>query len=684
MPMTPAAGGTPRRGPRGPCMSQRVSRMKPFRSEFSDWKRLTRYTWVPLLGWTAVVATLLAVGLAERRHGLRTVAAVEARAHFDKDQAFRLWATSHGGVYVVRDERTPSNPRLAHVPERDVVTPSGRALTLMNPAYMIRQLHEQFDELFGSKGHITSLKPLRPENAADAWEQKALRAFARGVTEVTEFTEIDGEPYLRLMRPMPAQQDCLKCHTQQGYHVDDVVGGVSVSLPLAPHLASLRADCRVLAASYVLMWLLGSTGIALGSRSLHRWGRARQAAELELQETQANLEERVQRRTSRLSEAVEALEREIIARRRAEEALQTEREQLTSIFDGMDEVVYVCDPETYELLYTNGACRKHFGETEGRKCYRVLRGRDAPCPFCTNDRIFGEHEGQTLIWESWNERNQRWYRCVDRAIRWSDGRAVRFELALDITDSKRAADELNLRNTELAIKNAEMEQFAYTVSHDLKSPLVTIEGFARHLKQDIVRGRTDRLIDHLDRIQRATERMTQLIDELLDLSRIGRLLSETKPVALGELIERIRSEHEDQLSERGVTLTVQPDLPVIEGDEERIAQVFDNLLGNAFKYGCAGNDPVIEIGAEEVDSEVRVFVRDWGPGIAPEYHSRIFELFQRVATDKGGTGIGLAIVKRILEVHRGRVWIESEMGAGATFWVAFPKLGVAAEVGVYS
>ena len=656
--------------------------MKPSRSESSSWKRLTHFTWVLLLGWTALVAVLLALGVAERHHDLRSAAAVEARAHFDKDQAFRLWATSHGGVYVVQDERTPPNPHLAHVPERDVVTPAGRTLTLMNPAYMLRQLHEEFDGLFGGKGHITSLKPLRPENAADPWETEALHAFTRGVPEVSEFTEIEGEPYLRLMRPMQAQEDCLKCHGRQAYQVGDVVGGVSVSLPLAPHVAQLWADCRVLAASYGLMWLLGFTGIALGNRSLHRWGRARQAAERKLQEAHVHLEERVQRRTARLAEAVHALEREITARRRAEQALQTEREQLTSIFDGMDEVVYVCDPETYELLYTNGACRKHFGDTEGRKCYRVLQGRDDPCPFCTNDRILGPYEGKTLIWEFRNEGNGRWYRCIDRAIKWSDGRPVRFELAIDITESKLAADELSVRNAELAQKNAEMEQFAYTVSHDLKSPLVTIEGFARHVRQDVIRGRTDRLLDYTERIQRATERMTQLIDDLLDLSRVGSLVNETKPVALGELIERIRREHEEQLSERGVTLTVQPDLPVIEGDEERIAQVFDNLLGNAFKYGCDGADPVIEIGAEEVDSEVRVFVRDWGPGIALEYHRRIFELFKRVGTDKGGTGIGLAIVKRILEVHRGRVWIESEVGVGATIWVAFPRMGVAAQATV--
>ncbi|MFH1747908.1 MAG: hypothetical protein ABIG44_12810 [Planctomycetota bacterium] len=129
--------------------------------------------------------------------------------------------------------------------------------------------------------------------------------------------------------------------------------------------------------------------------------------------------------------------------RRSEEMLEIERNQMLSMFDSMDEVIYVADPRTHELLYLNEPARKAWGDHVGQPCYRVLQNRDRPCPFCTNDRIFGDKIGQSYIWEFQNTINKRWYRCNDRAIRWSDGRMVRFELAVDIHDRKEA--EVTLR-----------------------------------------------------------------------------------------------------------------------------------------------------------------------------------------------------------------------------------------------
>ncbi len=122
--------------------------------------------------------------------------------------------------------------------------------------------------------------------------------------------------------------------------------------------------------------------------------------------------------------------------RQSEEALKAERKQMLAMFDSMDEVIYVADPQTYELLYMNGPALKGWGDRVGQPCYRVLQNRDTPCPFCTNDRIFGESTGQAYTWEFQNTINERWYRCIDRAIRWSDGRMVRFEFAIDIHDRK--------------------------------------------------------------------------------------------------------------------------------------------------------------------------------------------------------------------------------------------------------
>jgi signal transduction histidine kinase len=217
-----------------------------------------------------------------------------------------------------------------------------------------------------------------------------------------------------------------------------------------------------------------------------------------------------------------------------------------------------------------------------------------------------------------------------------------------------------------------MEQFAYTVSHDLKSPLVTIRGFIGHVQRDVSEGRMDRLADYSQRIDGATGRMSRLIDNLLDLSRIGRVAAESSPIPLAETIQRICRTHGEQLADRGITVAVQEAMPTIYGDEERIGEVFDNLITNAIRYGCDAEDPRIEIGAEDDDNKYRVFVRDNGQGIRAEHHDKIFGLFQRLHPGKDSTGVGLAIVRRIVEVHGGRVWVESSPGSGATFWVEFP------------
>lgn len=220
--------------------------------------------------WTLVVAISLAVHWVEEREALINFATVEARSNFNKDLVYRQWATSHGGVYVPPTETTPPNPFLARIPDRDVLTNDGKRLTLINPAYMTRQVHELGQGEFGLKGHITSLKPIRPENSPDAWEKKALLAFEKGSKKVSSVETLDGEPYLRFMRPMVTEKGCLKCHAEQGYEVGDIRGGISVSVPLTPYLKAAAIHQKWQAATHSFIWLLGVLGIWLGGRTLFR------------------------------------------------------------------------------------------------------------------------------------------------------------------------------------------------------------------------------------------------------------------------------------------------------------------------------------------------------------------------------------------------------------------------------
>lgn len=191
-----------------------------------------------------------------------------ARSNFEKDLAFREWVAEHGGLYVPENERTPQNTYLERVEEQNIQTPSGVNLTLMNPAYALRQLIEEYEARMGIIGHITSLTPINPGNAADNWETNALETFEGGTEEISEVSEIDGITYLRLMRPMTTKEACLKCHEYQGYGVGDIRGGISISVPMTQYLLDEAEVQSLNIRNHGLLWSLGLVGIILGTRQI--------------------------------------------------------------------------------------------------------------------------------------------------------------------------------------------------------------------------------------------------------------------------------------------------------------------------------------------------------------------------------------------------------------------------------
>ena len=225
--------------------------------------------------------------------------------------------------------------------------------------------------------------------------------------------------------------------------------------------------------------------------------------------------------------------------------------------------------------------------------------------------------------------------------------------------------------SELEAKNSELERFTYTVSHDLKAPLVTIRGFAQLAEQDANEGRIDLMRGDMQRVHKAAETMGLLLNQLLELSRIGRVVGTPEPVALGPLVQ----EAARRIPNLGTTrLTIAPDLPTVAGDRMRLLEVFENLLGNAVKFMGAQTNPRIDISLREGPENV-IVVSDNGMGIDPKFKDRVFDLFERLDKSVAGTGIGLAIVKRILEFHGGRIWVESTgvPGEGSCFCLSLPK-----------
>jgi PAS domain S-box-containing protein len=228
--------------------------------------------------------------------------------------------------------------------------------------------------------------------------------------------------------------------------------------------------------------------------------------------------------------------------------------------------------------------------------------------------------------------------------------------------------------SELESKNAELERFTYTVSHDLKSPLFTIRGFLGYLEQDALAGNHARMKSDMERITDATDKMQQLLNDLLELSRIGRLMNEPANVPFEDLAREAVELVQGRIMARGVAIHIDADMPNVYGDRSRLLEVLQNLVDNAVKFMGDQPDPRIEIGWDgREDGKLIFHVRDNGIGIPPEHHERIFGLFNKLDVKADGTGIGLALVKRIVEVHGGRIWIQSEAGNGSTFYFTLPE-----------
>jgi PAS domain S-box-containing protein len=239
--------------------------------------------------WTLLLGALSLDRAKDIRQDADELATSEVNVHYKWMIIFRRWVAVHGGVYVPVTAITPSNPYL-DVSERDITTPSGKALTLINPAYMVRLIYEMYGDESGTRGHITSLNPIRPANAADKWESAALTAIERGeAKDVSEHVTFDGRPYLRVLKPLYVEAPCLQCHAKQGYKLGDVRGGISVSIPLEKFHVRRDAEIKEMLETHLSIWFLGVCGLGVSNWLLIVYVRRRDEAESRLMETNDSL-----------------------------------------------------------------------------------------------------------------------------------------------------------------------------------------------------------------------------------------------------------------------------------------------------------------------------------------------------------------------------------------------------------
>jgi PAS domain S-box-containing protein len=295
--------------------------------------RLRRFIWALIGCWTLAIGLVLVWELQDERYQAEQLALSEALGAWKKDVAVRRWDAANGGVYIPVTEQTQPDPNLSHVSERDVTTSSGIKLTLIGAAAIMRSIDALTSEEFGSRSHITSLRPIRPQNAPDPWEKKALEAFETGKKQVSSIEDLGGEPCMRLMRPLMMEKSCLKCHAEQGYQVGDIRGGVSVSVPMSTVWPAERTEISHRIIGYGGMWIVGLLGIVMLSRQLRHQVERRYQTELKLRESHDSLEIRVAERTAELAESARLLQNEVAERKQAEQWLLQSEQRFRGYFE---------------------------------------------------------------------------------------------------------------------------------------------------------------------------------------------------------------------------------------------------------------------------------------------------------------------------------------------------------------
>ena len=351
-------------------------------------------------------------------------------------------------------------------------------------------------------------------------------------------------------------------------------------------------------------------------------------------------------------------------RERAQQEVADRFQQLNTLFNSMNAVVYVADLETYDLLYVNQCAIEHFGrDWQGSKCFHYLQsGVQEPCAFCTNPQLIINGEaGDTVTWEFKNLKNQRWYECFDKAISWTDGRLARLEIAFDITERK----ELEMIKAELLS----------SISHEMRTPLTAISGFAELLLNEQGLQQHHKYVEI---IFREAEKLTGLVNRFLDARRlkIDRSRVDYREMRIAGLLEKARQAARDCKAEHEISIDCQADV-LVYGNQEELIQVFSQLLDNACRYSPKGGK--ITVRAETDQGRTAISFSDLGIGIPQHELDKIFEPFHRLDTGDSrrtsGVGLGLSVAKEIVSLHGGEIRVESTPGAGSTFKVILPLPG---------
>lgn len=376
-----------------------------------------------------------------------------------------------------------------------------------------------------------------------------------------------------------------------------------------------------------------------------------------------------------------------LKRRQAEQALKEseaklklENERFTAVLDAMDAVAYVSDLESNEVLFANKYVRQKFGDISGKKCYQVLQVGEGICPFCTNPILLEKAKSddfEPYTWEFQNTINQHYYHAIDRLIRWTDGRLVRFEIATDITDRKLAEQALQHSENELKLLNATKDRFFNIIAHDLRSPFNAILSFSDLLKDSADEYDRDAICDFAQTIHTASQNAYKLVTNLLVWSRAqsGKISFEPENLILEFILIETMSLFEGMAKAKNIVMQRKPmDNITIYADREMLFTILRNLINNAIKFTPKNGNITISAACQE--NQVVINIVDTGVGMSQETVAKLFHIDANIKSlgteNERGTGLGLLLCKEFIDRHDGNIEVHSQLGKGSEFKFTMP------------
>jgi PAS domain S-box-containing protein len=630
-------------------------------SAFVQLQRIRRSVWAIAAAWTVILVCSFAWYYDNQHVETETLAHTEARSALKRDMLFRRWASSHGGVYVPVSGKSPPNPYLSHVPERDLTTPSGRQLTLVNPAYMTRQVYElaRKEDGFG-QAHITSQNPLRPENAPDEWEARALKEFEMGTPEVKEFQIVDGKPHMRLMQPIVTEAGCLKCHAGQGYQVGEIRGGISVSIPMQAALDSSHKLIAGVGVAHGVIWILGLGMIGVGSRNLVNSTRVLRESE-ERYRTVADF-------TSDWEYWVSPQDTIIYMSPSCQDICGYRPDEFIADPQLLKRIIHPDDRFIYDdhlHHFTAEGAQKlidfriiakdghiHWISHVCRTIYDPL-GRSLGLRASNRDITERKNAEEKLLFQS-----RKLIEEVDARARAQEELAVKqqqLELlnqSLEVRISETVAelrqkDQLMIQQARLAA----MGEMINNIAHQWRQPLNNVGLIVQNLQLSYAAGTLtpEEMEKEVATAMDVIMHMSHTIDDFRNFFRPEKekqrfSVNRAVKYAVDFVLATLASSHIRVVLDEGDSVSAL-------GYQNEYIQVLLNILGNARDFLEKRNvsEPWVHITVTVDDGRSVVIIRDNGGGIAEDVLPKIFDPYFTTKGPGKGTGIGLYMSKAIIE-----------------------------------